>query len=199
MNDLKLNRVTEIVSLHAEIVGFGRMALDRAIRIGELLTEQKAELGHGDFGPWIQEHLPFTDRTARRYMLCYEHRDRLKTDTMSDLTGAYRLLRQPQLPAADVVSDEQAIEAVTAAQDCTTERLVELRRRLDAVSTIPPSAETAKECAAIAKEAAKLKQGVSGLNVAVRGRLADLLRCIETTKAAAEALPEWMRREKVGR
>jgi len=108
MNDLERNRVDEICSLHTEIAGYCRMALDKAIRIGELLAEQKASLPHGEFGRWIQEHLPFSDRTVRNYMKLHECRDRLKTETISDLSEAYGLLRQPQLPAPDVSSKETA-------------------------------------------------------------------------------------------
>jgi len=104
MNDLERSRADEIRSLHTEIGTYCHMALARAIRVGELLTDQKAAMPHGDFGRWIQEHLPFSDRTARNYMKLYEHRDRLKTETVSELNSAYRLLRQPkQLQLLDTV------------------------------------------------------------------------------------------------
>ena len=121
MNDLERNRVDEICSLHTEIAGYCRMALDKAIRIGELLAEQKASLPHGEFGRWIQEHLPFSDRTVRNYMKLHECRDRLKTETISDLSEAYGLLRQPQLPeAVGSVSDEQATPATKPDTDGPT-------------------------------------------------------------------------------
>ncbi len=87
----------EITRLHEELAGHLRTSLALAIRIGQLLTEQKAALPHGDFSQWVQEHLPFTDRTARNYMRLYERRDRLETETVSDLSEAYRLLREPKL------------------------------------------------------------------------------------------------------
>ena len=40
----------------------------------------------------MNDNLPFTDRTARNYMRMYHERDRLKTETVSDLTGAYKLI-----------------------------------------------------------------------------------------------------------
>lgn len=69
-----------------------RQSLDKAIRIGQLLTEQKDTLKHGEFTPWLEANIPFTDRTARNYMRLYRERDRIKTESVSDLTGAYALL-----------------------------------------------------------------------------------------------------------
>lgn len=85
----------EIRKLHDEINGFGRKALDNAIRIGELLTQEKAKLDHGEWLPWVQVNMPFTDRTARNYIRCFEKRDRLKSENVSDLAEAYRLLAPP--------------------------------------------------------------------------------------------------------
>ena len=94
VRQLERTRISEITQLHGEIAGYIKVTLEKAIRIGELLAEQKAELGHGEWLPWVEENLPFTDRTARNYMRAYESRDRLKTEIVSDLTGAYRLLEE---------------------------------------------------------------------------------------------------------
>jgi len=91
MNEIINNRIQEINKLHNEIGGALKITLDKAIRIGELLTEQKESLKHGEFTPWVNENLPFTDRTARRYMTLYRNRDRLKMDNVSDLVDAYKI------------------------------------------------------------------------------------------------------------
>jgi hypothetical protein len=90
------NRAEEIRVLHGEILGSFKTSLVKAIRIGELLTEQKDSLEHGDFIPWVEKNLPFSDRTARNYMRLYRERDRLKTESVSDLTSAYFLLTEPK-------------------------------------------------------------------------------------------------------
>jgi hypothetical protein len=90
---ISTNDVTEEINrLHGEIVEFGRVTLEKAFRIGQLLTEQKQSLPHGQFGNWIASNLPFSDRTARNYMRLHRERGRLKTETASDLGSAYRLL-----------------------------------------------------------------------------------------------------------
>jgi hypothetical protein len=63
--ELKRNRRSEIVALHDEVVQSFRATLPKAIRIGELLIEQKAALKHGEFMPWIEANLPFEGRTIR--------------------------------------------------------------------------------------------------------------------------------------
>ena len=94
----ELNRLEtqEIISLHQEITSHLKTSLQMAIRVGQLLTEQKESLGHGHFTPWIKEHLPFKERTARNYMRLYRERDRLKTATVTDLGAAYKLLSPPR-------------------------------------------------------------------------------------------------------
>jgi hypothetical protein len=48
--------VAEIRWLHAEILAAARTSLDKAIRIGELLTGIKSGLKHGEWLPWITAH-----------------------------------------------------------------------------------------------------------------------------------------------
>jgi len=85
----------EISKLHSEVLACAKIGLEAAIRIGELLTQQKAQLRHGHFIRWVNGNLPFTDRTARNYMRLYEGRNRLKTETISVLTEGYKLLASP--------------------------------------------------------------------------------------------------------
>lgn len=87
-----------------------RQALPMAIRIGELLHEQKEALPHGQFTPWIEAHLPFSPRTARNYMRVFEHRERLKTESVSVLTDAYHLLA----PAKEENRDMECIDLPVA-------------------------------------------------------------------------------------
>ena len=98
MNSLKQRPLDEIITLHNEIDGQCRVILQKAVRIGELLTEQKAKLPHGEFTPWIETNLPFTVRTAQNYMKVYRERDTLKSENVSLLTEGYRLLQGPTGP-----------------------------------------------------------------------------------------------------
>ena len=73
MNEIEKSRIQEIVQLHNEIGELLMGTLPRGIRIGELLTEQKADLGHGAFLPWVEDSLPFSIRTAQNYMKIFRN------------------------------------------------------------------------------------------------------------------------------
>jgi hypothetical protein len=45
-----------------------------AISAGELLIEAKAQLGHGQWLPWLKDHCEIADRTARLYMRVAKNR-----------------------------------------------------------------------------------------------------------------------------
>ncbi|MHC4618356.1 MAG: DUF3102 domain-containing protein [Planctomycetota bacterium] len=96
MKEIERNRTAEIIRLHEGIMAAFEKTLPDMIRLGELLTEQKASLQRGDFTAWVKNNMPFTDRAARRYMGIYRDRHRLKTDRVSGLTAAYRLLEAPK-------------------------------------------------------------------------------------------------------
>lgn len=90
MKNVTVTNTQEINRLHSEIIEAARTSLEKAIRIGELLSDIKSGLQHGGWLTWLKENVAFHDRTARRYIKVYEQRDKL--DSVSDLTGAYRLL-----------------------------------------------------------------------------------------------------------
>jgi hypothetical protein len=82
----------EVLQLHAEIGESFRMSVEKAIRIGELLTSIKQRIGHGQWGSWVEENLPFSQRTAERYMAVTILQ--VKNDSLSHLGlfDAYKLL-----------------------------------------------------------------------------------------------------------
>jgi len=88
------SRVQEIVNLHQEILGHLRSSLGKAIKIGQLLSEQKSNLAHGEFTTWVKVNIPFSDRTARNYMRLFKEQDKLKTENVSDLGDAYNVLKR---------------------------------------------------------------------------------------------------------
>jgi len=156
--------IDEITTLHNEIIGYFKQSLDKALRIGELLIEQKKSLNHGEFGKWIQANLPFTDRTARNYMRIYDNRDKLKTETVSDLTGAYRLLTVTKIIERDTngdlvesikVIEEYAKEQFTIQNEAAEKTLRaerDLGRMLKALEEVMKLEEVVRECKRISSE-----------------------------------------------
>jgi hypothetical protein len=103
-------RVNEICELHNEICALLKTSLDKGIRIGQLLSEQKEGFNHGEWLPWIRANLPFTPRTAQSYMRLYSERDRLKSENVSHLADAYRMLESPKPTGRYVTIDSRDIE-----------------------------------------------------------------------------------------
>lgn len=96
---LALQAVDEINRLHAENCVAARTAFENGQRIGELLTEFKTGLSHGQWLPWLKANTNINERTARNYMRIYRERDRLQIGNVSDLTAAYQLLIDRREPA----------------------------------------------------------------------------------------------------
>lgn len=110
----------KIISLHEGIVSAMRRSVSDAIQIGELLSEAKIVLQHGDFLPWIERELPFDVRTAQNYMAVSRYRN--KCENASYLQEAYRIAQiedqrakgrepppkpEPEKPRGRTISDEE--------------------------------------------------------------------------------------------
>jgi hypothetical protein len=84
--------IAEINKLHQDLQELATGALDRAIRLGELLSAAKSRLPHGQWLPWLASNVAFSERTARNYMRIFENRAALKSANVADFGEAYRLL-----------------------------------------------------------------------------------------------------------
>lgn len=106
---MKIERgsINEINRLHDEIVEGGKIFLAKATYLGGLLTEQKYKLGHGKWLPWVEQNLLFSPRTASSYMRLFANRERLKSENVSDLAGAYALLTEPKSTPPELSDEEE--------------------------------------------------------------------------------------------
>jgi Protein of unknown function (DUF3102) len=77
---------------------------EHAINAGRLLIEAKAQLEHGQWLPWLQEHCQVSERTARPYMRLARHAAELEANRQRDagltVRGAIELLA-PRVRASD--------------------------------------------------------------------------------------------------
>jgi hypothetical protein len=58
----------EIKLAHAGVEAAAQTAAEHAIAAGNALIEAKELLKHGEFLPWLKEHVGFSERTAQLYM-----------------------------------------------------------------------------------------------------------------------------------
>jgi hypothetical protein len=91
LSESETDRV-EIKQLHDEICESGKITLDKAIRVGEVLSNRKSKCKHGKWMPWLTENVEFSESTACNYMRLFKNREKIKSATLADLTDAYSLL-----------------------------------------------------------------------------------------------------------
>ena len=125
MNTISTTKIERIRALSLELAAIGKTALEKASEAGQLLLECKEGLSHGEWLPWLESNFSFTDRTARRWIKLAEDikSGKLKSDTVSNLTEAYRITAEPR-----AVSDcpfkmplpNQRLVMLSAKCDCAT-------------------------------------------------------------------------------
>jgi hypothetical protein len=68
-------------------------AVRHAIRAGELLTEAKSQVKHGEWLPWLEANFPGSDRSARQYMRLA--RESARVADLPTIRDAVALLANP--------------------------------------------------------------------------------------------------------
>jgi hypothetical protein len=112
----EIDRSNSLADLAARIKSWDQAVKDalkgavaHAMVAGDLLIEAKAQVPHGQWLPWLQDHCQVTERMAQRYMRLARNRATIeaKPDTMSDLTlnGALALLTTPRETLQDGLLD----------------------------------------------------------------------------------------------
>lgn len=87
MNLTKDRAREQIINLHTGIMSAARRSVQDAIKIGEIISEQRKLLSPEEFTPFLKS-LPFDERTGYRYIQLNQYKH--KCDTMSDLSTAYK-------------------------------------------------------------------------------------------------------------
>jgi hypothetical protein len=88
-NELMKSKVEEIKKLHNGVLESIKLSIDGAIRIGELLTECKKEVGHGNWMQWVKDNCGFSQKTANNYFKAYQRKDDPKFVTVTNLRDIY--------------------------------------------------------------------------------------------------------------
>lgn len=91
-------QVRDIETITVEILDAKRAGGEAILTIGKGLMEAKALLSHGEWLPWLEERVEFSERTARNFMRLA--RDWTNRQTLADL-GASKALQLLALPEAE--------------------------------------------------------------------------------------------------
>jgi hypothetical protein len=66
----------QIKTIHHQLIGMGKIMIERMIEAGEIMTRVKHGLPHGSWMPWVEKNIPeLSYRTIARYMRVYKRRD----------------------------------------------------------------------------------------------------------------------------
>lgn len=90
--------VRDIDTITGEILEAKRVGGEAIITIGQRLIEAKAMLSHGEWLPWLEEKVEFSERTARNFMRLA--RDWTNRQALADL-GAAKALQLLALPESE--------------------------------------------------------------------------------------------------
>ena len=183
------------------------VVLSYAIEIGRRLNEAKAVLEHGQWGPWLEREVNFSQSTANNYMKIFERygSDQVslfgdaKSQTLGNLpyTKALKLLAVPEDEVETFVEEHDVANMSTRELEQAIRERDEAKRKLEAVQDdaaqvildAEEAVEKAKgEAETLRKELEELK--ARPVEVAVEApskEILDQIRAEEAQKAAAAA------------
>ena len=183
------------------------VVLSYAIEIGRRLNEAKAVLDHGQWGPWLEREVNFSQSTANNYMKIFERygSDQVslfgdaKSQTLGNLpyTKALKLLAVPEDEVETFVEEHDVANMSTRELEQAIRERDEAKRKLEAVQDdaaqvildAEEAVEKAKgEAETLRKELEELK--ARPVEVAVEApskEILDQIRAEEAQKAAAAA------------
>ncbi len=100
-----------IIYFHDSIMNSLRESLNNALGVGALLVRQKELVEKFEFGNWINKNLPFSVRTAQRYMQLYEYKEVLLKNNIETITDAYAyIFNEPVSDNVAEVDDATKVE-----------------------------------------------------------------------------------------
>ncbi len=102
MGDLSVRKIEEIRNLYNETKAQVARSIETVIKIGELLTDAKSSLDHGEFKGWVEENFEFSFASANKWMKVYDNKKQvlkeLKNSKSLLLSDAYNAVSTRILP-----------------------------------------------------------------------------------------------------
>lgn len=158
----KEGRDIEVIT--REILDAKRRGGEAILTIGRCLTEAKQTIPHGEWLPWLNERVEFSERTARRFMKLY--RECSNRPALADLgaSKALMLLALPE-PERDQFMEDHNVIDMSARQ---------LEQAIKDRDEARKAAETAQAEASAAEQArSKMEEDMKLLNARLSGAQED--------------------------
>lgn len=153
-----------IEAITQEILDAKRRGGEAILTIGRCLTEAKQAIPHGEWLPWLNERVEFSERTARRFMKLY--RECSNRPALADLgaSKALMLLALPDSERDQFMEDHNVIDMSARQLEQAIKDRDEARK----------AAETAQAEASAAEQArAKMAEDMALLNARLSGAQED--------------------------
>lgn len=181
------HRPIEVIT--AEIWLYKQQAGSAILEIGSRLNEAKSQLSHGEWLPWLEEKVEFSEATAQRFMrLAREYEN---PSPVTDL-GASKALQLLALPASEREGFLAEKHAVNGQEKTVTEmsrrELAQAIRDRDAARK---AAETARADAAAAEQArSRMEADMRLVNAALASARAEKERADQESTRLERELTE---------
>lgn len=164
------DRTIEVIT--GEILEAKRTGGEAILTIGRCLIEAKDMLSHGEWLPWLNERVEFSERTARRFMQLY--RECSNRPALADL-GAAKALALLALPAEEreqFISEPHQVDGEEKnVVDMTSRQLQQAIKERDEACR---AAEQARADASAAERArAKMAEDMAMANSCLEGARAE--------------------------
>ena len=175
-----------------EINFYKRQAGMAILEIGKRLVEAKSQLSHGEWLPWLEEKVEFSERSAQQYIRLWKEYG--KSATVADLgvRKALVLLALPESEREDFAGEKHVVDGEEkTATDMTVKELEKaIAERNAARETAEKAAadiETAKETAMAAQEElARVRKELEALRSEAESRPVEV--AVQTVNASEEQI-----------
>lgn len=189
-------RPRDIETITGEILEAKRAGGEAILTIGRGLIEAKAQLSHGEWLPWLEERVEFSERTARNFMRLA--RDWTNRQALADLgaTKALQLLALPESErdaflgeAHQVGGEEKMVINMTSRElDEAIKARDEALKAAEQAKAEQSAAEQARE--KMAQDMAVANERLAGLNAEVEAQFAKAREAQDATARLERELAE---------
>lgn len=166
-------QVRDIETITAEILDAKRTGGEAILAIGKGLMEAKAMLSHGEWLPWLEERVEFSEKAAQNFMRIA--RNYSNPQALADLgaTKALMLLAVPQEARDEFISNPHQVNGEEKTVfDMTSRELEAAIKERDAARLEAEQARAEQSAAELARE--KMEQDMQVVNQRLEG-LNDLV------------------------
>ena len=180
--------VRDIGIITEEINFYKQQAGMAVLEIGKRLAEAKSQLSHGEWLPWLEEKVEFSERSAQQYIRLWKEYG--KSATVADLgvRKALVLLALPESEREEFAAEKHVVDgAEKTARDMTAKELEK------AIAERNAAREAAEQAASDVQEAKDTAMAAQEELARVRGELEQLRSrpvevAVQTVNASEEQI-----------